>query len=54
VANIWEIAIKYSPGGGDMPVYSQNPMRYFQKPGKADSTQKCNPDIHAVYCSKSG
>lgn len=32
-ANIWEIAIKYSLGRGDMPVSSQDAMRYFQESG---------------------
>ncbi len=32
-ANIWEIAIKYSLGRGDMPVSSQDAMRYFKESG---------------------
>ena len=32
-ANIWEIAIKHSLGRGDMPVSSQDAMRYFQASG---------------------
>ena len=32
-ANVWEIAIKYSLGRGDMPVSSQDAMRYFQESG---------------------
>lgn len=32
-ANIWEIAIKYSLGRGDMPVSSQDAKRYFQESG---------------------
>ena len=32
-ANIWEIAIKYSLDRGDMPVSSQDAMRYFQESG---------------------
>jgi len=32
-ANIWEIAIKYSLGRGDMPVSSQDAVRYFQESG---------------------
>ena len=32
-ANIWEIALKYSLGRGDMPVSSQDAMRYFQESG---------------------
>ncbi|MFI3223304.1 MAG: type II toxin-antitoxin system VapC family toxin [Methylococcaceae bacterium] len=32
-ANIWEIAIKYSLGRGDMPVSSQDALRYFQESG---------------------
>lgn len=32
-ATIWEIAIKYSLGRGDMPVSSQDATRYFQEAG---------------------
>ena len=32
-ANIWEIAIKYGLGRGDMPVSSQDAVRYFQESG---------------------
>lgn len=32
-ANIWEIAIKHSLGRGDMPVSSQDAVRYFQQSG---------------------
>ncbi len=32
-ATIWEIAIKYSLGRGDMPVSSQDALRYFQESG---------------------
>jgi len=32
-ANIWEIAIKHLLGRGDMPVSSQDAMRYFQESG---------------------
>ncbi|MBU2807006.1 type II toxin-antitoxin system VapC family toxin [Acidithiobacillus ferrooxidans F221] len=32
-ATIWEIAIKRSLGGGDMPVSSQEAMRYFGESG---------------------
>ena len=32
-ANIWEIAIKHSLGRGDMPVSSQDALRYFQQSG---------------------
>ncbi|MGJ0514317.1 MAG: type II toxin-antitoxin system VapC family toxin [Methylomicrobium sp.] len=32
-ANVWEIAIKHSLGRGDMPVSSQDAMRYFQESG---------------------
>lgn len=32
-ATIWEIAIKHSLGRGDMPVSSQDAMRYFQESG---------------------
>ncbi len=32
-ANIWEIAIKHSLGRGDMPVSSQDAVRYFQASG---------------------
>lgn len=32
-ANIWEIAIKHSLGRGDMPVSSQDAMRYFRESG---------------------
>ena len=32
-ANLWEIAIKHSLGRGDMPVSSQNAMRYFLESG---------------------
>lgn len=31
VANIWEIAIKHALGRGDMPVSSQDALRYFQE-----------------------
>jgi PIN domain nuclease of toxin-antitoxin system len=30
---VWEIAIKHSLGRGDMPVSSQDAMRYFQESG---------------------
>ncbi len=33
VANIWEIAIKYALGRSDMPVSSQDALRYFQASG---------------------
>ena len=32
-ANLWEIAIKHSLGRGDMPVSSQDALRYFQESG---------------------
>ncbi|MBN2864370.1 MAG: type II toxin-antitoxin system VapC family toxin [Thiotrichales bacterium] len=32
-ATIWKIAIKHSLGRGDMPVSSQDAMRYFQESG---------------------
>lgn len=32
-ANVWEIAIKHSLGRGDMPVSSQDAVRYFQESG---------------------
>lgn len=32
-ANIWEIAIKYALGRGDMPVSGQDAVRYFQESG---------------------
>ena len=32
-ASIWEIAIKHSLGRGNMPVSSQDAMRYFQESG---------------------
>lgn len=32
-ATIWEIAIKHSLGRGDMPVSSQDAMRYFRESG---------------------
>ncbi len=32
-ASIWEIAIKYSLGRGEMPVSSENAVRYFQESG---------------------
>jgi PIN domain nuclease of toxin-antitoxin system len=32
-ANLWEIAIKHSLGRGDMPVSSQDAMRYFKESG---------------------
>jgi PIN domain nuclease of toxin-antitoxin system len=32
-ATIWEIAIKYSIGRGDMPVSSQDALRYFRESG---------------------
>ena len=31
VANVWEIAIKHALGRGDMPVSSQDALRYFQE-----------------------
>lgn len=33
VASIWEIAIKYSLGRGDMPISSQQAMSYFRESG---------------------
>ena len=32
-ATIWEIAIKHSLGRGDMPVSSQDALRYFRESG---------------------
>lgn len=32
-ASIWEIAIKHGLGRGDMPVSSQDALRYFQQSG---------------------
>ena len=32
-ANIWEIAIKFALGRGDMPVSGQDAARYFQESG---------------------
>ena len=32
-ATVWEIAIKHSLGRGDMPVSSQNALRYFRESG---------------------
>jgi len=32
-ATLWEIAIKFSLGRGDMPVSAQDAMRYFQESG---------------------
>lgn len=32
-ANVWEIAIKYALGRGDMPVSGQDAVRYFQESG---------------------
>lgn len=32
-ATVWEIAIKHSLGRGDMPVSSQDALRYFQESG---------------------
>ena len=32
-ASIWEIAIKHSLGRGDMPISSQDALRYFLNPG---------------------
>lgn len=32
-ATVWEIAIKYSLGRGDMPVSSQDALRYFRESG---------------------
>ncbi|MBU2829112.1 twitching motility protein PilT [Acidithiobacillus ferrooxidans] len=32
-ANVWEIAIKHALGRGDMPVSSQDAVRYFQESG---------------------
>jgi PIN domain nuclease of toxin-antitoxin system len=32
-ASVWEIAIKYALGRGDMPVSSQDAMRYFREAG---------------------
>jgi PIN domain nuclease of toxin-antitoxin system len=32
-ATIWEIAIKHSPGRRDMPVSSQDALRYFRESG---------------------
>lgn len=32
-ANVWEIAIKYALGRGDMPVSGADAMRYFQESG---------------------
>ena len=33
VASVWEIAIKHSLGRGDMPVASQDAVRYFRESG---------------------
>ncbi len=33
VASVWEIAIKHSLGRGDMPVSSQDAVRYFRESG---------------------
>lgn len=33
VASVWEIAIKYALGRGDMPVSSQDAVRYFRESG---------------------
>lgn len=33
VASVWEIAIKHSLGRGDMPVSSQDALRYFRESG---------------------
>lgn len=33
VASLWEIAIKYSLGRGDMPISSQQAMSYFRESG---------------------
>ena len=33
VASVWEIAIKYSLGRGDMPVSSKDAMHYFKESG---------------------
>lgn len=33
VASVWEIAIKHSLGRGDMPVSSQDAVRYFNESG---------------------
>lgn len=32
-ANVWEIAIKYALGRGDMPVSGKDALRYFQESG---------------------
>ena len=32
-ASVWEIAIKHALGRGDMPVSSQDALRYFQESG---------------------
>ena len=32
-ANVWEIAIKFALGRGDMPVSGQDAVRYFQESG---------------------
>jgi PIN domain nuclease of toxin-antitoxin system len=32
-ASVWEIAIKYALGRGDMPVSSEDAMRYFRESG---------------------
>ncbi|MHB1883197.1 MAG: type II toxin-antitoxin system VapC family toxin [Acidithiobacillus sp.] len=32
-ANVWETAIKHALGRGDMPVSSQDAVRYFQESG---------------------
>lgn len=34
-ATIWEIAIKHSLGRGDIPVSSQDALRYFRESGSA-------------------
>lgn len=33
VASIWEIAIKHALGRGDMPISSQDAVRYFRESG---------------------
>ena len=33
IANIWEIAIKYSLARGDMPISGRGAMRYFEESG---------------------
>ena len=32
-ASIWEIAIKYALGRGDMPVFGRDALRYFSESG---------------------